>query len=336
MAASLLRRAVRGLAAQFDSSHIKADPTDPLGLRPDPSRFIPYLVLHLGVLGVLWVGVSPIAVAVAAILYVVRMFAVTGIYHRYFSHRAYRTNRFWQFVFAVWGNAAAQRGPLWWAAQHRRHHAHSDEPEDAHSPIEHGLYWSHLGWLTARSNLVTDLKLVPDLAKFPELRFLDRYDILVPLLLAAALYGFGAALEAWAPGLGTSGWQMVVWGFFVSTVVLFHCTCFINSLAHLMGSKRYKTGDESRNNLALAVITMGEGWHNNHHHYPSSARQGFYWWEIDITYYILKMISWTGIIWDLRPVPKTVLEEGRGRTPAAAPKASIAGVMLSKTSEPVA
>jgi stearoyl-CoA desaturase (delta-9 desaturase) len=102
------------------------------------------------------------------------------------------------------------------------------------------------------------------------------------------------------------GWQWLIWGFFISTVVLFHSTCFINSLAHLWGKRRYQTGDESRNNWLLALITFGEGWHNNHHRYPGSARQGFYWWELDITYYGLKVLQWLGVIRDLRPVPARV------------------------------
>lgn len=293
----------------FDSGRLKLDEGDPNADKPHPARWIPYLVLHGGCLGVIWVGASWVAVGVAAALYFIRMFAITGFYHRYFSHRTFRTSRFGQFLFGVLGNSATQRGPLWWAANHRRHHAHSDEENDPHSPREHGFYWAHFGWLTVRSNLITDMKLVRDLAKYPELRFLDRYDVVVPLLLAIAMYGLGELLAYTAPGLGTNGWQMVVWGFFISTVVLFHCTCFINSLAHMMGNRRYETGDDSRNSLVLALITLGEGWHNNHHRYPSTVRQGFYWWEIDVTYYMLKLLSYTGLIWDLRPVPQVLLDE---------------------------
>lgn len=294
----------------FDSSRITANPNDPKGLKTDIMRWTPYLTLHAGCLGVIWVGFSWTAFWVAFALYWIRMFAVTGIYHRYFSHRTYRLNRFWQFVFAVWGNTATQRGPIWWAAQHRHHHAHSDEPEDVHSPEQHGFYWAHIGWLTSRTNLVTNEKLVPDLMKFPELVFLNRFDVLVPIIVAASMFGLGAGLNAWFPSLGTNGWQMLVWGFFISTTVLFHCTCFINSLAHVFGRKRFSTSDTSRNSFLLALICMGEGWHNNHHHYPSSARNGFYWWEVDVTYYILKFFAAIGIIRDLRPVPDRVLEAG--------------------------
>ena len=276
----------------------------------DFGRCTAFLLLHAACLGVFWVGGSWTAVAVAMMLYWVRMFAITGFYHRYFSHRSFQTSRATQFLFAVLGSSAVQRGPLWWAAHHRAHHQHSDAEEDTHSPKQHGFWWAHIGWITSPRNFPTDYGRVKDLAKYPELVFLNRFDALVPLLLGGALYGAGAWLERAHPGLGTSGAQLLVWGF-ISTVVLFHCTCFINSLAHVFGGRRFATGDTSRNSLLLALLTLGEGWHNNHHHYMHSARQGFYWWEIDLTYYGLKLLSWTGLIWNLRPVPVEVLEEGR-------------------------
>lgn len=283
--------------------------TDPQHV--DWSRVVPFVVLHLMCLGVIWVGWSWVAVGTAASLYVIRMFAITGFYHRYFPHRAFKTSRWCQFAFALLGAAAVQRGPLWWAAHHRNHHRHSDEAADVHSPNQHGLLWSHMGWITSRPNFVTRRRLVSDLDLYPELRFLDRFDIIVPVLLAVGLFAFGSLLNAATPGLGTSGAQMLIWGFFISTVVLFHGTNTINSLAHQFGSQRYQTGDESRNNFWLALVTLGEGWHNNHHHYPASARQGFYWWEVDLTYYGLVLLSWLGLIWDLKPVPARVLDSMR-------------------------
>ena len=279
--------------------------------RIDWLRVLPFAVLHLSCLGVLWVGWSPLAVAVAVLAYWVRMFAVTAFYHRYFSHRTFRTSRLVQFLFAVLGSAAAQRGPLWWAGHHRHHHRHSDTDGDLHSPREHGFWWSHMLWITTRSNFPTRLYNVSDLARFPELRVLDRFDVIIPLLLALAMYALGDYWGARFPDSGTSGGQMLVWGFSVSTVVLFHATCTINSLAHLFGSRRFATRDNSRNNLWLAFITMGEGWHNNHHRYPGSTRQGFYWWEPDATYYLLKLLSWIGLVSDLRPVPETVYNGSR-------------------------
>ena len=269
-------------------------------------RAVPFIILHLGCLGLIWVGWSPAAVIVAVALYFIRMFAVTGLYHRYFCHKAFQTSRPVQFLFALIGLTAVQRGPLWWSAVHRHHHAHSDEEHDAHSPVKKGFLWSHIGWLTSSRNFPTDYSRVKDLAKYPELVFLNRFDLIGPLILAVGLFFFGWGLEVWAPSLGTSGMQMLVWGFFVSTVFVFHATCSVNSFAHTLGKKRYETGDESRNSLILALITLGEGWHNNHHHYQASARQGFYWWEIDISYYILKVLSAFGIVWGLKEVPARI------------------------------
>ncbi len=259
--------------------------------------------LHLGCVGAFLVGWSWTAVLAAAALYWVRMFAITGVYHRYFAHRTFHTSRFMQFLFALLGASAAQRGPLWWAANHREHHRTSDTPTDPHSPIQCGFWWSHAGWFMSTRHLLTNYSRIQDFARFRELVWLNRFDLVVPLALIAGLYLGGTALEHGAPALQVTGLQMVVWGFFVSTTVLFHGTCTINSLAHLIGRPRYDTGDHSRNNFFLALITLGEGWHNNHHMYMSCARQGFYWWEIDVTYYILKALSWTGLIWDLKPVP---------------------------------
>jgi stearoyl-CoA desaturase (delta-9 desaturase) len=262
-------------------------------------------------LGVIWVGWSWTAIWVAALLYFVRMFAITGFYHRYFSHKAFKTNRFWQFIFGILGNASVQRGPLWWASHHRHHHRFTDMEEDVHSPSRHGFWWSHIGWLTSKANFPTNYKYVAEWARFPELRWLNRFDTVVPFLLALALFVLGEILERYAPHLGTNGMQLLVWGFFISSVVLLHATVTINSFDHMYGTRRYDTPDTSRNNSLLALITLGEGWHNNHHHYAVAARQGFYWWEFDITYYLLVLLSWLGIVRDLRPVSDQVRERNR-------------------------
>jgi stearoyl-CoA desaturase (delta-9 desaturase) len=310
---SLLRRAAVALTQWIDSDHcpdgaekMRAEPD-----RVDLVRVMPFIVLHLGCFGAFWVGWSPVAVWTAVALYFVRMFAVTGIHHRYFSHKTYSTSRGGQLFLALWAATATQRGSLWWAYHHRHHHLHSDDPEDAHSPHVHGFLWSHIGWITSRRNFPTDYSKVKDLAKFPELVWLNRFDLFIPLVLALSLYFTGVALESYAPALGTTGGQMLVWGFFISTTCLFHGTACINSMAHLMGKRRFKTDDDSRNSFILTLITLGEGWHNNHHRFQSCTRNGFYWWEIDPTYYGLKMLSWTGLIWGLKPVPESILEEGR-------------------------
>ena len=276
-------------------------------------RTIPFIGLHLAVLFVFAVGWSPIALVIAIALYCIRMFAITGFYHRYFSHKAFRTSRLIQFLFAVIGASAVQRGPLWWAAHHRLHHVNSDEGTDEHSPRQHGFLWSHMGWFLSRHNFATRLDKIQDFARYPELRFLDRFDILVPALLALSLFVLGESINAFWPQAGTSGWQLVIWGFVISTVVLYHITFTINSIAHSIGHRRFATRDDSRNNMMLALLTFGEGWHNNHHYYPGSARQGFAWWEFDITYYLLRLMQVLGLIHDLRPVPARIMQQ-RSRT----------------------
>ncbi len=298
---SALRRAWIALARWFDTEVDGGDeaPSE----RIDWLRVLPFIGMHVACIGVFWVGVSWFAIAVAVMLYAVRMFAITGFYHRYFSHKAFRTSRPVQFLFALIGAASVQRGPLWWASHHRNHHRHSDTEQDFHSPVQRGFLWSHMGWFLTPRGFRTDWQTIPDLRKFPELRWLDRFDLLVPVLLAVGLYLLGGWLETAAPQLGTSAGQLLFWGFFVSTVVLFHVTVTINSLAHRFGSRRYETNDNSRNNWLLALLTLGEGWHNNHHHFPGSARQGFRWWEVDATYYALRLMALAGLVWDLKPVP---------------------------------
>ncbi|MGF1615517.1 MAG: acyl-CoA desaturase [Gammaproteobacteria bacterium] len=295
----------------FDSE--ASDDISPHGERPAGSerridwlRALPFFGIHAACLGVIWVGWSPVAILVALGLYLVRMFAITGFYHRYFAHRTFDTSRSAQFLFALLGASAAQRGPLWWASHHRHHHAHADQPGDAHSPTRHGFWWSHTGWFLTREAFAYKRQRIADWLAFRELRWLDRFDILPPLGLACSTFALGGLLEVGAPSLGTDGPQMLVWGFFISTVALYHATYLVNSLGHTVGRRRYATGDTSRNNALVAVFTLGEGWHNNHHHFPRSARQGFYWWELDITYYLLRLLAATGVIWNLRTVPTAV------------------------------
>jgi len=275
----------------------------------DWDRAIPYIALHAMCLGVFWVGWSWVALAVALSLYAIRVFVLTGFYHRYFSHKSFRTTRLAQFVFGVIGCTAFQRGPMWWAAHHRHHHVHSDDDEDLHSPRHRGFWWSHLGWFLTPHARQTNLRLVPDLARFRELAALDRFHVVPGIILGFLLFGLGELLAVQYPESPITGAQLVIWGIFVSTVCVYHVTYLVNSATHLIGSRRYKTKDDSRNHLGVALLTFGEGWHNNHHHYPNSARQGFFWWEIDLTYYGLVVMSWLGLVWDLRPVPKHALSK---------------------------
>jgi stearoyl-CoA desaturase (delta-9 desaturase) len=311
------RRGWQALIRWFDTGPLEV-PADGAALAAIPdrvewTRILPFIGMHLACLGVVWVGWSPVAVLVAVLAYFVRMFAITGFYHRYFSHRSFKTSRLGQFIFGVIGATAVQRGPVWWAAHHRHHHAYSDRPEDVHSPAQHGFLRSHMGWFLTSRGFQPDLRRVRDLLKFPELQWLDRFDIVVPVLFAVSMFGLGALLQSVAPELGTSAGQMLIWGFFISTVACYHGTYTINSLSHVFGKQRYRTGDTSRNNWLLALLTLGEGWHNNHHFYPSATRQGFYWWEIDITYYLLKLLNWMGVIWDLKPIPAQVRDHSPRR-----------------------
>ena len=271
------------------------------------TRIVPFIAMHLSVLFVFAVGVSWAAVVMCLALYFLRMFAITAFYHRYFSHKNFKTSRVVQFIFGFLGATSAQRGPLWWASHHRVHHAKSDTAEDPHSPKYKGFLWSHMLWFLSDRNFQTQEQKIKDFAKFPELRLIDRFDLLAPVVLALIVFGVGIICELYFPELGTDRWQMLIWGFFVSTILLYHATYTINSLAHRFGSRRFKTKDDSRNNFLLALITLGEGWHNNHHYYSGTVRQGFKWYEIDISFYILKLMSYCGLVWDLKPIPAKVV-----------------------------
>ena len=260
---------------------------------------VPFALVHVAALGAFFTGFPAYAVWMAVAPYLIRMWAVTAAYHRYFSHRSYKTSRVGQFILAFLAQTSAQRGALWWAAIHRHHHLHSDTPEDIHSPRHHGFFYSHVGWIFNHNNWKPDYGTIRDLARYPELRWLDRFYLVPAVVLAVGCFVFG-------------GWPGLFVGFFLSTVVLFHGTFAINSMAHEVGDQRYLTGDDSRNHWFLALVTLGEGWHNNHHHYQSSTRQGFKWWEIDITYYVLKVMSWVGLVWDLREPPEAIV---RGEKP---------------------
>ncbi|MDE1149497.1 MAG: acyl-CoA desaturase [Azospirillaceae bacterium] len=255
---------------------------------------LPFIAVHLACFAAIWTGVAMQDVMLAVGLYFLRMFGITAGYHRYFSHRAYKTGRVFQFVLAFIAQTSAQRGVLWWAAKHRHHHRYSDTPNDVHSPVQRGFWYAHVGWIFTPRHDKTDLAAVPDLAKYPELRFLERYHHLPATVLGVAVWAL-------------FGWSGLVVGFFWSTIAAYHGTFCINSLAHVYGRRRYLTGDDSRNNWWFALLSMGEGWHNNHHAYQSAACQGFRWWEVDTTYYILKALSWVGITWDLHRPPATVV-----------------------------
>lgn len=272
---------------------------------------ISFWVIHAICLGAFWTGVSPIALATCLGFYLLRMFAITGWYHRYFSHNSFQTGRKTRFAFAVLGCMATQKGPLWWASHHREHHLFADTPRDPHSPAQVGFWRSHMLWFLETDTFAVREERIRDLLRHPELRWLESRHWMPPLAAGIVLLLLGAFLQVRFPSLGTNGPQMVIWGFFISTVLLYHGTFSINSLGHLIGKPRYRTGDASKNSAILALITLGEGWHNNHHRFPISTRQGFYWWEVDITYYVLRLMATAGIIWGLKPVPERVRDGKR-------------------------
>jgi stearoyl-CoA desaturase (delta-9 desaturase) len=255
----------------------------------------PMIAVHLACFAAFFMDFRWTYLIVCLALYYVRMFFVTAGYHRYFSHRSFKTSRWFQFVMAVIATSSTQKGVLWWASHHRHHHRYSDTDMDLHSPTLRGFLWSHIGWILATRYETTRSELIGDFHKYPELRWLNKYHLVPPITLGVVMFLAG-------------GWPMLVWGYCLSTVLLWHSSFTINSLSHIFGRRRYETTDTSKNNPWLALLTMGEGWHNNHHHYMASCRQGFFWWEIDITYYILKVLSWCRIVWDLREPPEHLLQ----------------------------
>jgi stearoyl-CoA desaturase (Delta-9 desaturase) len=273
--------------------------------RVDYAASVPFFAIHLATLLAFWTGVSWAAFAVCCLTYAVRMFGITAGFHRYFSHRSFKTSRVFRFALAWMGASSVQKGVLWWAAHHRHHHAHSDTDDDTHSPVRGGFWWSHVGWFLCHEFDETKYHLIPDLRHIPELELLNRWWLLPPLALVAALLAFGSALSRLYPALGTSAGQMLVWGFFISTTAVYHATFAVNSLAHQFGTRRFATPDDSRNNFLIALFTLGEGWHNNHHFSPSLERQGIAWWEIDMCHYVLRGLSYLGIVWDLRVTRST-------------------------------
>jgi stearoyl-CoA desaturase (delta-9 desaturase) len=289
----------------FDNKVIQVDEINKDKI--DWLRIIPFILIHISCVAVIWVGTSTTAVIICMLSYLIRMFAITAFYHRYFSHKTFKTHKIIQTIFAAIGATATQRGPIWWAAHHRHHHLHADDEADTHSP-RHGFIHSHMHWFLKLKNFRTETKRVKDLNQYPELRFIDRYDIIFPIIFAILLFVLGSFLNTFYPSLNTSGWQLVVWGYFISTVLLSHVTYCINSLAHVFGSRSYETDDDSRNNFVLAILTLGEGWHNNHHCSPGSVKQGFKWWQIDISFYVIKLMEKCGLVWDLKYPNKRLLK----------------------------
>ncbi|MAW40104.1 MAG: acyl-CoA desaturase [Kiritimatiellaceae bacterium] len=269
----------------------------------------PLILMHLGCLGIFFVPFSTSMLLVFLTIYCLHVFTLTAGYHRYFSHKSFKTSRIFQFILAFLGTMAAQKDPLWWASHHRLHHEHADSERDPHSPRHGGFWWAHIGWVMQRKLDDTRYDKIKDFTRFPELMWLNRNPFLPALLLAAALFVVGLLFQIIRPEWGISGIQLLIYGFFLSTVAVYHVTFCINSVAHRYGSRRYAVDDDSVNNWLLAILTNGEGWHNNHHRYAVCARQGFRWWELDVSYLILRTLQFFRIVWDIREPPRSILGE---------------------------
>lgn len=275
------------------------------------SRIVVFTI-HAGALLVFFNGFSWIALIVCLALYVIRGFGITGGYHRLFSHKSYETSRVGQTVIAIIGTTAVEGGPIEWTLNHRHHHAESDQPDDLHSPrTPRSFWWAHLGWILSAEVPPKPTQHTRDLQKFPELVWVERLQLVFIALLIGGLYWLGSALGAeWH----TSGLQMVAWGFFLSTVIVWHITWLVNSATHTHGSRRYETPDDSRNNWWVGILALGEGHHNNHHKHQSYCRQGLLWYEFDLTYYILRFLALLGLVWNLKEPEKEAFAIARALT----------------------
>jgi stearoyl-CoA desaturase (Delta-9 desaturase) len=285
-----------------------------MDIQPGESRrfvILRFLFLHLGSLGIFFVPMERSLVALFLATFFFRMLGVECGYHRYFSHKAYKTSRVFQFILAFWAQSSGQKGVLWWAMHHRHHHRYADTEKDIHSPLYKTFWGAHFSWVLENKNLDTDLSRIRDYAKYPELVFLNKYHYIPTISFLVLIYCIGE----YSPLLpNVNGLQAVFWGFFLSTLTMYHITMTVNSVVHdkrFKGSRRFETNELSRNNAFLAIPLVGAAWHNNHHRYPSAGRAGFYWWEVDLSYYLLRVLQWLRVISDLTEVPKEVLDEGR-------------------------
>ncbi len=263
--------------------------------------FTVFWVVQASALLIFFVPFSWPLVALWAVSHFLRAIGLTLAFHRYFAHRSFQMNRIARFIWAWIGTSAMQKGPLWWAGHHVNHHRYADREGDPHSPMVSGVYYAHVGWFlndAKHDRLEASNPVIRDFSKAPELVLMDRYFFFPPLVLAVVLYLVG-------------GMPWLVWGFCLPTVTLAHATFAINTVNHMFGSRRFDTIDESRNNVVTAFFAVGEGWHNNHHRYQRAARNGFYWWEFDPTFYTIRLMKMFGVAWDLQAVPERIYQEAR-------------------------
>ncbi|MGQ4001425.1 acyl-CoA desaturase [Francisellaceae bacterium CB300] len=261
--------------------------------------FIAFTAMHIACIGVFFITWNITALVVFLSTFFIRTFALTAGYHRYFAHKSFQTSRAFQFILALVGSWASQNGPLWWSGHHRYHHIHSDKPTDLHTP-KNGFIQAHFGWVFVPKNDTVDPKFTKDWIKFPELVWLDKYCHLSFAAYLIGLFALGSLLATLFPALNTSGLTFVLCGGIFSTVLLYHTTFSVNSICHIFGRKDNETSDNSRNNWLVALLTFGEGWHNNHHKFAYSVRNNLKFWQIDITYIILCILRKCRIVWDFK------------------------------------
>ncbi len=267
------------------------------------------LLVHAGLLFAFKVGISWVAFATFMVTYYVKLFAVSGVFHRYYTHRSYEMGRGFCFLWSFIGCTAGQRGPLSWTTVHSKHHQHSDKKGDPHSPVQRGLFYAHLGWLLAKEPLPTSDALVRKYKDRPEILWLDRHYNVPFIALFALLYALGAWLESSFPALGTSPGQMMLWGGLASSILLLHSTCSLNSFAHVFGIRVRETPDNSRNLWWLYPFLVGENYHNNHHKFPRSANFGVDKRQYDLLFFVLLVFQKLGLVKNVRDASRTLREK---------------------------
>ena len=282
---------------------------------------IPRSKVRINWLSILWIGMIHAGVVLAPFtftwsalvvglsLYLLTILGVTMGFHRLLTHQGYQTPKPVEYFLVVLGSLANQGGILQWAATHRAHHAHSDEEGDPHSPRDGG-WWAHLLWWMPFDSVLDDpvqrLRYVKDLARDPILRFLDHCQVPLQLVLAVMLFVLG---QAW----GGVGLSWLVWGIFVRMTLTYHVTWLVNSATHMWGYRSYETEDDSANLWWVALFSLGEGWHNNHHAFPRSARHGLRWWEVDLTYLLIRLLSLVALAKEIH-VPGKIIAKGPDST----------------------
>jgi len=239
---------------------------------------------HLGAVAALFFFHWSALIVFATIWILAQNVGIAMGYHRLLTHRGYATPKWLEYCIAICGALALQGGPIYWVAVHRMHHKYTDKPGDPHSPRD-GKWWSHMGWImnaTLRDETEALKQYAPDLSRQPFYRWLNRLHWVPLTVVGLSLFAFG-------------GWSWLLWGAFLPVTIGLHVTWMVNSVTHLWGRRRFSTSDDSRNNLWVALLTGGEGWHNNHHANPVSARHGLAWYEVDFNYFAIRLLKILGL-----------------------------------------